>query len=190
MSPQPARRSHQHNRFNGYGKTHDQWPAKKRKPFPNAKRAGAREKAPALFAFRLFSTPIRPVRIQPAARLESRQKCRDSGSPEHPISGRLATDFLCRIRTFCARRRLFVQDADFLCKATWNPLFRAAMILSGSAVHLNGLASRLLCSAMKRSMAASHAATELKSAPRRRRFVNFAKNPSTAFNHDDDVGMK
>ena len=33
-------------------------------------------------------------------------------------------------------------------------------------------------------------ATELKIAPFRRRFVNFAKNPSTALSHDDEVGVK
>ena len=36
----------------------------------------------------------------------------------------------------------------------WNPRFLAAMILSGSAVHLNGLASLSLYSAMKRLIAA------------------------------------
>ena len=43
---------------------------------------------------------------------------------------------------------------------------------------------------MKRPIAASHSATELKIALFRRRFVNFAKNPSTAFNHEDEVGVK
>ena len=39
-------------------------------------------------------------------------------------------------------------------------------------------------------MAASHSATELKIARLRRRVVNLAKNPSTAFNQEDDVGVK
>lgn len=63
------------------------------------------------------------------------------------------------------------------------------MILSGSTVHLNGLASRLSCTAIKRPMADSLSATELKTTRLRRRVVNFAKNPSTAFNHQECLDM-
>ncbi len=64
------------------------------------------------------------------------------------------------------------------------------MILSGWTVHLNGLASLLLCSSMKRRVATSHSATGLKIARLRRCLVCFAKNPSTAFSHEDEVGVK
>ncbi len=73
---------------------------------------------------------------------------------------------------------------------TCNPLFPAVMIFSGSAVHLNGFASLQLCSLMNRRMATSHSVTELKPACFRRRLVSFAKNPSTAFSLEDEVGVK
>ena len=51
----------------------------------------------------------------------------------------------------------------------WNPRLRAAMILSGSAVHLKGLASVWLCSSMKRLMAVCRSKTDRKTPCLRRR---------------------
>ena len=64
------------------------------------------------------------------------------------------------------------------------------MIFSGSVVHLKGFASLRLCPSMNRRMTASHSVTELKMACFRRRLVSLAKNPSTAFSQEDEVGVK
>ena len=64
------------------------------------------------------------------------------------------------------------------------------MISFGSARHVNGFASVSLCSVMKRWIAACRSATELKAPYFSLRFVSLAKKPSTAFNHDADVGVK
>ena len=48
----------------------------------------------------------------------------------------------------------FQQSRYWIDSNVWNPRFLAAMILSGSAVHLNGLAWLSLYSVMKRLIAA------------------------------------
>ena len=64
------------------------------------------------------------------------------------------------------------------------------MLSSGSARQMNGFASVVLCSAMKRLIAACKSTTEWNTPCFKRRRVIFAKNPSTAFSQDKDVGMK
>ena len=65
----------------------------------------------------------------------------------------------------------------------------AAMILSGSAVQVKGLGSRL-ASVMQRLMAAWRSTTDRKTSRLTRRFDSFAKKPSTALSREQDVGTK
>jgi hypothetical protein len=65
----------------------------------------------------------------------------------------------------------------------------AAMILSGSAVHLKGLDSTL-CSSRNRLMAAWRSPTDLKTPCFNRRLVRMAKKPSIALSHEHEVGLK
>ena len=66
----------------------------------------------------------------------------------------LAYDHIAKL--FFVKHRLFLMKLDhyWIDSNVWNARFLAAMILSGSAVHLNGLASLSLYSAMKRLIAA------------------------------------
>ena len=72
---------------------------------------------------------------------------------------------------------------------TWCPLLTAAMILSGSAVHVNGLGSWFV-SATKRLMVAWRSTTHRKTPRFSRRLASLAKNPSTALSHEHEVGVK
>src|SRR6476619_7567500 len=72
---------------------------------------------------------------------------------------------------------------------TWCPRLTAAMILSGSAVHVNGLGSWFV-SATKRLMAAWRSTTHRKTPRFSRRLASLAKNPSTALSHEHEVGVK
>ena len=71
----------------------------------------------------------------------------------------------------------------------WCPRLTAAMILSGSAVHVNGLGSRFV-SATKRLMAAWRSITHRKTPRLSRCSASSAKNPSTALSHEHEVGVK
>lgn len=64
------------------------------------------------------------------------------------------------------------------------------MIASGSARQVKGLASVSLCSAMNLLMADCRSTSEWKTPRFRRRFVSLAKNPSTAFSQEAEVGVK
>ena len=63
------------------------------------------------------------------------------------------------------------------------------MILSGSAVHVNGLGSWFV-SATKRLMVAWRSTTHRKTPRFSRRLVSLAKKPSTALSHEHEVGVK
>src|SRR6476619_5132754 len=63
------------------------------------------------------------------------------------------------------------------------------MILSGSAVHVNGLGSWFV-SATKRLMVAWRSTTHRKTPRFSRRLASLAKNPSTALSHEHEVGVK
>src|SRR5258707_7192208 len=71
----------------------------------------------------------------------------------------------------------------------WCPRLTAAMILSGSAVHVKGFGSALV-SATKRLMAAWRSTTERKTPRFNRRLVSLAKQPSTALSQEREVGVK
>src|SRR3954447_17182739 len=71
----------------------------------------------------------------------------------------------------------------------WCPRLTAAMILSGSAVHVKGFGSALV-SARKRLMAAWRSATERKTPRFKRRLDSLAKKPSTALSQEHEVGVK
>ena len=72
---------------------------------------------------------------------------------------------------------------------TWCPRLTARIILSGSAVQVNGFGSAL-CSTTKRLMAACKSTTDTKTPRFNRRFVSLAKKPSTALSQDAEVGVK
>src|SRR6202158_715258 len=72
---------------------------------------------------------------------------------------------------------------------TWCPRLTARIILSGSAVHVNGFGSAL-CSTTKRLMAACKSTTDMKTPRFNRRCVSLAKKPSTALSQDAEVGVK
>src|ERR1700692_4494096 len=72
---------------------------------------------------------------------------------------------------------------------TWCPLLTAAMILAGSFVQRKGRGSALV-SARKRLIAACSSTTEQNTPLLSRRLVSLAKNPSTAFIQEADVGVK
>ena len=65
----------------------------------------------------------------------------------------------------------------------WCPRLTAAMILSGSAVHVKGFGSALV-SARKRLMAAWRSTTERKTPRFKRRLDSLAKKPSTALSQE------
>ena len=71
----------------------------------------------------------------------------------------------------------------------WCPRLTAAMILSGSAVQVKGLGSRLV-SATKRLIVAWRSTTHRKTPRFNRRFASLAKKPSTALSHEQEVGVK
>jgi hypothetical protein len=71
----------------------------------------------------------------------------------------------------------------------WCPRLTAAMILSGSAVQVKGLGSRLV-SATKRLIVAWRSTTHRKTPRFGRRFASLAKKPSTALSHEQEVGVK
>src|SRR4051812_45393661 len=71
----------------------------------------------------------------------------------------------------------------------WCPRLTAAMILSGSAVHVKGFGSALV-SARKRLMAAWRSTTERKTPRFKRRLDSLAKKPSTALSQEHEVGVK
>src|SRR4029077_8130527 len=71
----------------------------------------------------------------------------------------------------------------------WCPRLTAAMILSGSAVHVKGFVSALF-SARKRLMAARRSTTERKTPRFKRRLDSLAKKPSTALIQEHEVGVK
>ena len=71
----------------------------------------------------------------------------------------------------------------------WCPRLTAAMILSGSAVHVKGFGSALV-SARKRLMAARRSTTERKTPRFKRRLDSLAKKPSTALSQEHEVGVK
>src|SRR4249920_3826334 len=71
----------------------------------------------------------------------------------------------------------------------WCPRLTAAMILSGSAVHVKGFGSALV-SARKRLMAAWRSTTERKTPRFKRRLDSLAKKPSTALSQQHEVGVK
>jgi hypothetical protein len=81
-----------------------------------------------------------------------------------------------------ARRRAVAGNA-------WCPRLTAAMILSGSAVHVKGFGSALV-SARKRLMAAWGSTTERKRPRFRRRLDSLAKKPSTALSQEHEVRVK
>src|SRR4029079_7183232 len=62
------------------------------------------------------------------------------------------------------------------------------MILSGSAVHVNGLGAWFV-SATKRLMVAWRSTTHRKTPRFSRRLASLAKNPSTALSHEHAVGV-
>ena len=72
---------------------------------------------------------------------------------------------------------------------TWCPRLTAAMIFSGSAVHVKGFGSALV-SARKRLMAAWRSTTERKTPRFKRRLDSLAKKPSTALSQEHEVGVK
>src|SRR5258707_15705923 len=71
----------------------------------------------------------------------------------------------------------------------WCPRLTAAMILSGSAVHVKGFGSALV-SARKRLMAAWRATAERKTPGFKRRLDSLAKKPSTGLSQEHEVGVK
>src|SRR4029077_9169341 len=71
----------------------------------------------------------------------------------------------------------------------WCPRLTAAMILSGSAVHVKGFGSALV-SARKRLMAAWRSTTERKTPRFKRRLDSLTKSPSTALSQEHEVGVK
>src|SRR5512140_189420 len=71
----------------------------------------------------------------------------------------------------------------------WCPRLTAAMILSGSAVHVKGFGSALV-SARKRLMAGWRSTTERKTPRFKRRLDSLAKKPSTALSQEHEVGVK
>src|SRR6202044_3079492 len=71
----------------------------------------------------------------------------------------------------------------------WCPRLTAAMILSGSAVQVKGLGSRLV-SATKRLIVAWRSTTHRKTPRFSRRFASLAKKPSTALSHEQEVGRE
>ena len=81
------------------------------------------------------------------------------------------------------------QGPDSGIDPTWCPLLTAAMILSGSAVHVNGLGSWFV-SATKRLMVAWRSTTHRKTPRFSLRLASLAKNPSTALSHEHEVGVK
>src|ERR1700751_5056373 len=72
---------------------------------------------------------------------------------------------------------------------TWCPRLTAWIILSGSAVQLEGFGSALW-SITHRFLAACKSATERKMPRFNLLFVSLAKKPSTALSQDADVGVK
>ena len=70
----------------------------------------------------------------------------------------------------------------------WCPRLTAAMILSGSAVHVKGFGWALV-SARKRLMAAWRSTTNEKQRFKRR-LDSLAKKPSTALSQEHEVGVK
>ena len=72
----------------------------------------------------------------------------------------------------------------------WTPRFLAWIILLGSAVHVKGLASVLLCSAMNRLIAACRSTSEWKTPYFSLRRVSLAKKSSTALSRELDAGVK
>src|ERR1035437_4745836 len=72
---------------------------------------------------------------------------------------------------------------------TWCPRLTAWIILSGLAVHENGLDSAL-CSTTKRLIAACKSTTDRKMPRVNRRVVSLATKPSTALSQEADVGVK
>src|SRR5258707_12194 len=71
----------------------------------------------------------------------------------------------------------------------WCPRLTAAMILSGSAVHVKGFGSALV-SARKRLMAAWGWTTGGEAPGFKRRLDSLAKKPSTALSQEHEVGVK
>src|SRR3954453_16914125 len=69
----------------------------------------------------------------------------------------------------------------------WCPRLTAAMIFSGSAVHVKGFGSALV-SARKRLMAAWRSTTERKTPRFKRRLDSLAKKPSTALSQEHEGG--
>ena len=61
---------------------------------------------------------------------------------------------------------------------------------SGLARQMKGFASQTLYSPTKRLIAAWRSPTEWKTPCLSRRLVSLAKKPSTAFNHEHEIGVK
>ena len=72
---------------------------------------------------------------------------------------------------------------------TWCPLFTAAIIFAGSLVQRKGRGLAFV-SIRKRLIAACSSTTEQNTPRLSRRLVSLAKNPSTAFSQEADVGVK
>src|SRR5665213_4545630 len=72
---------------------------------------------------------------------------------------------------------------------TWCPRLTAAMILTGSAVHVKGFGS-VLVTTRKRLMAAWRSTTDRKTPRFKRRLDSLAKKPSTALSQEAEVGVK
>ena len=123
--------------------------------------------------------------------------------PENKVSLGFVEGLNNKIRVF-QRRAYGLRDEEYLrlkvlsCMLpplcmdksnTWCPRLTAAMILSGSAVHVKGFGNWFV-SATKRLMAAWRSTTDRKTPRFNRRLDSLAKYPSTAFSQEQEVGVK
>jgi hypothetical protein len=95
------------------------------------------------------------------------------------------------LRAASERLTIWIRGATYWIDSNaWNPRLRLAMMASGSARQMNGLAPSLLCSATKLLMAVWRSTTEQNTPCLRRRRLSVAKKPSKAFSHELEVGVK